>query len=130
VSAPSTSDVWAIGTGSRNEVLRVIHWNGTAWYNKPGLNVLGSEFFHAAAATSPVSLWVVGRTTTAIVIRHWNGIRWSAPVHFKHQIPGILYGISARSSSDVWAIGNHGIGPGARPLILHWNGKSWAKVLS
>jgi hypothetical protein len=126
----SARDIWAVGYGSGQHGLVVLRWNGSAWHTEPGLNVLGKEFFNAGAATSPASLWVAGRTSTAVVLRHWNGTNWSVPVRFKHQIPGILYGISARSASDVWAIGNYGFGITEKPLVLHWNGTSWAKVLS
>jgi len=39
-----------------------------------------------------------------------------------------LFGVSARSSADVWAVG--GGGGGGRTLVEHWNGTSWSHVLA
>lgn len=129
LTALSASEIWATGYGSGQDVLRILRWNGNTWRVDPGLNILGTEFFYAAGVIAPDDIWVVGRSSTAIVLRHWNGSRWSAPVHFRRSLPGILYGISARSARDAWAIGSFGYGLSGRPLILHWNGTRWSKVL-
>jgi hypothetical protein len=36
-----------------------------------------------------------------------------------------FYGVSARSATDVWAVGGFGRVRGAAPLIEHWNGRTW-----
>ncbi len=37
-----------------------------------------------------------------------------------------LYGVAARSASDVWAVGGQLPGPNkVATLILHWNGMTW-----
>lgn len=58
----------------------------------------------------------------------------SAPAHqaWKPRPPhatGEMRGVSAISSSDVWAVGSPMRG-GAMPLIEHWNGQVWARVPS
>ena len=42
---------------------------------------------------------------------------------------GLLYGVSAVSASDAWAVGTLG-STGAVPLIMHWNGTTWSRVPS
>src|SRR5258708_35981555 len=44
-----------------------------------------------------------------------------------------LYGVSAVSRSDAWAVGSYSssLNPGAYDtLILHWNGTAWTQVKS
>jgi len=36
-----------------------------------------------------------------------------------------FYGVSARSATDVWAVGGFGRVRGAAPLVEHWNGRTW-----
>ena len=44
--------------------------------------------------------------------------------------PGILYGIAATSSSNAWAVGGIGSFGHQAPLIMHWKGKKWARVVT
>jgi hypothetical protein len=41
-----------------------------------------------------------------------------------------LYGVSADSSSDVWAVGTTSTGVTFVPSSVHWNGSSWTVVSS
>jgi hypothetical protein len=59
----------------------------------------------------------------------WNGASWR-PVALPAPPAGqdqILAGIAARTSTDVWAVGetDSPTSPG-KPLVLHWNGSSWS----
>jgi hypothetical protein len=40
--------------------------------------------------------------------------------------------VSAVSPTEAWAVGGEGtfFGPGYRPLILHWDGNTWSRVMS
>jgi hypothetical protein len=40
-------------------------------------------------------------------------------------VSGALRGVAATSARNAWAVGSTGSG---RPLIVHWNGSTWAKV--
>lgn len=40
-------------------------------------------------------------------------------------LPGRLDGVAATSAEDAWAVGSTTAG---KPLILHWNGTTWARV--
>jgi hypothetical protein len=42
-----------------------------------------------------------------------------------HSRRNVLYGVSAISRSDAWAVGYHGINGYTDPLIEHWNGNEW-----
>jgi hypothetical protein len=41
-----------------------------------------------------------------------------------------LYGVTALSSRNVWAVGEYFVGVDTRTLIEHWNGKTWKVVTS
>lgn len=44
---------------------------------------------------------------------------------------GRLSGVAATSARNAWAVGcSHCSGVSSRPLILHWNGATWAQVPS
>ncbi|HEX9030528.1 MAG TPA: hypothetical protein VF834_01700 [Streptosporangiaceae bacterium] len=41
--------------------------------------------------------------------------------------PAVLNSITAASPSLAWAVGTENLSGGARPLLLHWNGRRWIK---
>ena len=41
-----------------------------------------------------------------------------------------LYGVSALSSTDVWAVGSYVVSATQETLVLHWNGSNWTQVPS
>lgn len=43
---------------------------------------------------------------------------------------GALFGVSATSATDAWAVGYRFGGQADRTLTLHWNGRSWRRVKS
>jgi hypothetical protein len=97
----------------------------------------------AVAALSPTDVWAVGTRGPefhpAPVIAHWDGhklhvfqpFRPSIHVPRLHSKAGSLTGIAAVSATDVWAVGTDGYGfqgePG-RPVVEHWDGRSWRAV--
>ncbi len=66
------------------------------------------------------------------LILHWNGSAWSqvaspSPSSFGYNF---LYGVSAVSGGDAWAVGyykDNTVGS-YDTLILHWNGGAWTQV--
>src|SRR5438552_14354058 len=54
---------------------------------------------------------------------------WSI-VSSPNQGSSSLYGVSAVSSNDVWAVGYYSNGSSLLPLTEHWNGSSWSIVPS
>ena len=53
-----------------------------------------------------------------------------APGSLVTALPGRLFGVSAVSPADVWAVGNDCSAGPCTTLTLHWNGTSWSKVAS
>src|SRR5205823_5145941 len=90
------------------------------------------------SAVSATDVWAVGYYTDTnsldeTLIEHWNGTSWSIVASPN---PGtgnnILQSVSARTASDVWAVGEYQPTPGAnfQTLTLHWTGSAWAQVSS
>jgi hypothetical protein len=44
--------------------------------------------------------------------------------------PGTLVGVAAISARYAWAVGYEQVGSTLRPLIVHWNGRTWRQVAS
>jgi hypothetical protein len=70
---------------------------------------------------------------------HWNGTKWSkvAGPDLNDALTPALYGISAHSATNAWAVGSEcpypacpSFRPSADTLILRWNGTRWSKVAS
>lgn len=110
LASAGPSDVWAVGkhgTG-HGQVTLVERWNGQAW------NVVASptgptrsyeQGLRRVAVVSATDVWAAGGYAGAGLLEHWDGSSWSR-IPFAGQPPlTSLYGISARSSKDVWAVG-------------------------
>jgi hypothetical protein len=146
VSAVSASNVWAVGyscstAGCKSFKTLIVHWNGRKWSTvaspDPGTVF---NFLYGVTAVSATDVWAAGSEipdgsalSTSLVL-HWNGRKWSR-VHSPN-VSGestTLYGVSAASAADVWAVGNacNGCGaPGqtADAFTIHWNGKRWSRA--
>ena len=140
VSARAANDAWAVGSynGAGTKTL-LLHWNGTSWtkfisqpgrIHKPPLRV---------SATSTSDAWAVGNFNDSIsptglsytLILHWNGTTWSK-VASPNLYSDWLRDVSAKSASDVWAVGayNNSNISTTSTLILHWDGLSWSAIAS
>ena len=64
------------------------------------------------------------------LIEHWDGVRWRV-ARLPHLPASYLYGISTAGPHSAWAVGatfgstRATFASGTRPLLLHWNGRSW-----
>ena len=143
VSALSGSDAWAVGSYDDNTTgaskTLIVHWNGTSWRQVPSPNPrpVFSEL-HGVSAVSASDAWAVGDywngTASAYdtLILHWDGTARSQ-VNSPNPSPAgpfssnYLLGVSARSGSDAWAVGNYDNGL-SDALIVHWNGTAWSQV--
>jgi hypothetical protein len=116
-----------------------------AWQVVPSPNdgpQVGGNTLLAVEAISPTDAWAVGFHYSATfcttcpdpLVIHWNGAQWSLVQTPTIAIPKVqLNGVSAASSSDVWAVGysyNPDCGLCAQTLIQHWDGSSWSVVPS
>ncbi len=95
----------------------------------------GSEAnsLYGVAALPDGTAWATGIYTTAnghegrALTEHWNGHAWTVvPAANPGSAEDILYSVTARSDSDVWAVGSYADSSGYfHPLVEHWNGRRW-----
>jgi len=132
VGARTHDDVWAVGVAASSDSTAegptlAERWNGTRWRRTP--TPPGSGVLTGVAALGRDDAWAVGARGTGTLILHWDGARWRvAPAPDVH--PSALLAVSARSASDVWAVGirakySDQSGP---PLVEHWDGTAWRVV--
>jgi hypothetical protein len=142
VTAVSASDIWAVGEFTNTSYTNSAYaeyYNGSAWtvfiLPQPSVSGPSSPVLHGVTAVSANDVWAVGENEEVpglgitTLIEHWNGSVWSI---VSSPTPGaypILSAVSARSSTDVYAVGsnepsvNGGVQQG---LILRWNGSTWS----
>ena len=138
LSADSPTDIWAVGTfqSTTSSNLFALHYDGTSWtdVNLPLPSIGGVLLgISSVSAVSPTNVWVDGAGNGGSYVEHWDGSTWS-----EITLPGgLLYPnlttISARSASDVWAIGSAAANANGYPstlIFLHWNGSSWSTAAS
>lgn len=156
VSALSPTNVWAVGaygvSSGHQVVLRTLvqHWNGTTWTrvaspNPPSASPTRAKLNYALTAvdaTSSTNAWAVGsytfyaangNHTAHTLVLHWDGNSWTqvpspSPGGSRHA--SYLYGVTAATGGDVWAVGRFGRRGKGVPLVEHWDGNSWHVVPS
>lgn len=137
VSAVSATDAWAVGyTQSNYNVYRSLaeHWNGKKWsiIATPKLGVQYSPLY-SVSADAANDVWAVGyvakfRQFSSALIEHWNGTQWSVISSPSIGNGGVLYGVTALSPTNVWAVGAYYNNGNTYVLIEHWNGTQWSTV--
>ena len=139
VSAISATDAWAVGVWDAQGVnahALFLHWNGRNWSQAASPNPVGRSLLGVSTG-SATDAWAVGQYTTsagagATLTEHWNGKKWSK-VASPGPNPGegnILFGVSALTPAQAWAVGYNGTSLGPRTMVLRWNGKAWKRVHS
>lgn len=140
-AAPDATHAFAVGgrgptSGFHNRTL-VEQYDGTSWsvVDTPATGP-GSSYLAGVSALSGEDAWAVGSRTRSsahpvALAEHWDGGAWSIVptprVH--HSVQTGLFGVSAVSATDVWAVGGFFKGrQGGRPLAEHWNGTDWSIV--
>jgi hypothetical protein len=139
VSADATDDVWAVGSSGLSSAKAstfVAHFNGATWQSVPSPNVGASSEFNGVVALAPTNVWVVGssgdvaREPTQTLIEHYDGSTWSVvPSPNVGPKSNRLFGITAVSSTDIWAFGSSFAADGSgqqKTLLLHWDGSVWS----
>ena len=113
----------------------VAHWVGF-WSTDIAPNVgTGNNYLRGVGGVSTSDAWGVGQyysgTTPLTLIVHYNGTSWSA-VSSPNPVGATsseLLGVSAASSTDVWAVGDYNNGTTNRTLIEHWDGTFLVRCL-
>jgi hypothetical protein len=134
VSAVSGRNAWAVGR--HGDDTSILHWDGTRWSRVTSPN-LGSDFneLDGVSVVSSTDVWAVGQAdySSDTLILHWDGTHWSRVTSPNpSSVSNEISGVSAVSPTEAWAVGGEGtpFGPGYRPLILHWDGNTWARVVN
>src|SRR6266853_1864674 len=128
VTACSTTDVWAVGTGfSAGSFFTLTeHWNGSAWSQvaSPSPSPSDNELF-AVSAFNASDVWAVGETSNGPPLLsfaiHWDGLVWTQVT------TGNLTG--GNLIADVKALeANHAVGVGYGNFVslsVPRGGESW-----
>lgn len=146
VAAVSANDIWAVGDyndGPNMYHSRTLaeHWNGSSWSivasPNPATGSSDDDQLQAVAAVSSNNVWAVGYISNndifaaRTLIEHWNGASWSVVPSPNPTVSQYLYGVTAISASDIWAVGyftDQQTQAGSGSLTLHWNGTTWSRV--
>jgi hypothetical protein len=140
LTATGQNNIWAIS--GQDEGL-VAHWDGSQWTLTSaipaGLAPSTLPHLQVLATTSPTDVWAVGNyyygmgavNGYAPLILHWDGTTWTRttvpdPVGAGHSTD--FQAVAARSPRDAWAVGYYSVASTPVPLLLHWDGTSWAIV--
>ena len=136
VAVVGSNDVWAVGrTGKSFGEARVTHWDGEAW-SEPALPAADEAYTTSITAPAADDVWVGGATGGAFgparpYLAHWDGNAWTA-APLKEPVPiGVVSGLSAVASNDVWGIveiADETTGEALPSLVIHWDGREWAAV--
>ena len=123
----AADDVWVFGMPYiPGAYLGAWHYNGRTW-----TKVSGGSGLEGGSGLSASDIWAFDGTDVA----HWNGSTWK-----RTSVTGLLpprnalngpavTGIYAQSADSVYAVGNGNQQDEGGPLVLlHYNGRSWAKV--
>jgi hypothetical protein len=140
VSAASTTDAWAVGAyyPITNGPLATLghHWDGTRWTAYPLPNVGAQEnTLLGVSMPAPGLAWAVGyyvngKFEQQTLIEHYSGGTWTVvPSPSPGALQNILFGVSAISDTDVWAVGAEQDAGGLwHTLAEHWDGSAWSVV--
>jgi hypothetical protein len=142
ITAIAPNDVWAVGD-SALEVTRTAHWDGSRWTIVPspslhdGINP--TNLLTGVTAISSNDVWASGNEGNANnqnfakpYVEHWDGSTWSlTPVPNQGGEGSLLFGTTALSSTDVWAVGQTQELNGAiLTLTERFDGSNWTIVPS
>jgi hypothetical protein len=147
VAALSPDDVWAVGSYRSDPAqwdfkALLEHWNGEAWSLVAAPPLPNPHILQAVEPISPDDVWAGGATLRPdaepfqTLIEHWDGEAWRVvpspnPGGAGGGTEHVIAGVSAASSSDVWAVGLYRQGYGTyKTLTVHWDGDAWSVVPS
>lgn len=155
VTAISANDTWAVGfsqvSHDSSSALQglIEHWNGKQWsiVPNPGASASVQAQLSGVAAVSANNVWAVGnierdpRSGIKTLIEHWDGKQWSIiPSPNVGMGDNVLYGLTALSTENIWAVGHFDPSfdanhvpkhwPPSQAIIEHWNGSQWSLVSS
>lgn len=138
--AGTGGEVWAVGATAEDRVGSpaplAYRWDGARWTSVPTDDTGGDALLSGLTGDGSGGLWAVGVAYGAQgegrpLVQHWDGAAWhTVPAPHTSGRGESLDGVTALAPDDVYAVGVTSppdAGP-SRPLVLHWNGTSWASV--
>jgi hypothetical protein len=147
LSVLAANNIWAVGGYAHPEDhglhhALIEHWDGNSWHFvlSPAPTRLTNSVYEelqGVVAINAKDIWAVGVSLTSSyahrsLIEHWNGQSWSiVDGHDRlasSKSQRTLNAVAARSSSDVWAVGQANDRGPTQSLIKHWNGRSWSDI--
>jgi hypothetical protein len=143
VGADTPDDVWAVGA-DRDGGAFATRWDGRRWLRASLPRLRGSNTLYGVDVVRRDDVWAVGAEARAgrgfTLVLHWDGTRWThvrspspAPRPLTARSYAGLQSVDARSSRDVWAVGESvNVAPEGQSttLILHWDGNRWSRIPS
>ncbi len=103
-----------------------------AWGSEPSPNAgFPRNVLEGVDTVSAADAWAVGSFEAngfnhpRPLAERWNGTEWTS-VQIPWSDEGELFGVAARASNDVWAVG--GNQNGGQAVIAHWNGSDLSLV--
>jgi hypothetical protein len=140
IAVISANDIWAVGYRYDNNAVQLtlaLHWDGTQWNYVPTPNGgTRANELQSIDAVSSSDIWAVGSYGNApgayyyTLIEHWDGVQWRMVLSPNPEYESRLYGVTAVSRNDAWAVGSMTSFVIQETLILHWNGISWSQISS
>jgi hypothetical protein len=132
VAASTGTNVWAVGSASRTNSLLTLtlRWNGRRWIRVSSPNPEGTgdssiNELLGLTAISSKDVWAVGGGSSPQhmsfqpLTLHWNGSRWARVASPNLGGDSALVAVSARSGSDLWAVGSFSDSAGMHPQAFH-----------
>ena len=139
IAAVSPTDVWLVGQLNNGGFPQTLaeHWDGSVWTIVPSPSPGHDTFFTGVSAISSDDVWATGSYQSPNgalqpLFEHWDGSAWTQfpPAPGTTKSGGVIYGMFATSTNDVWAVGYKGtpVAFAYDPLIEHWDGTAWSQV--
>src|SRR5215211_7297673 len=144
IASLAPDNVWAVGVAKSARGLRTLieHWDGRRWTIIPSPNtrapngVVNNILFSISSARKD-DVWAVGSwgglaggyggRGDHVLALQWDGSRWSRITMPTQDGRSLLSSVVALGE-QVWAVGDQGVGPRRRPLILRLDGARFAAV--
>ncbi|WP_188195167.1 hypothetical protein [Nonomuraea sp. SYSU D8015] len=111
--ASSPTNVWAVTSGDETG-MEVLRWDGRAWTPQPRPPVSSAQDLIVLGEDD---VWLFGEQSW-----HRTASGW-ADAH----VPMVVSSASARSATDIWAVG-WDRAEGGTPLVGHYDGRAWRLV--
>lgn len=133
-----TNQIWAVGFyyAKHNRKTLIERWDGTSWRIIASPDPGSDNELEGVTTISAHDIWAVGFSYSATnalastLTEHWNGSQWSVvPSPNTSSSDNQLSGVTAVSSTNVWAVGFYNNSP-EQTLTEQWNGSSWNIIAS